>query len=90
MSTPIKDGGQAFPCQESSESPNHPGYRDVYASPGMTLRDWFAGQALAGICANSTFLIETRADNWAEKVRLLADDAYTAADAMIAAREAKQ
>ena len=33
------NGGQAFPCP----SP---------ARPGMTLRDYFAGQALAGISAN--------------------------------------
>ena len=68
MSTPINDGGPAFPS---------------------TLRDWFAGQALSGICANSTFLIETHADNWGEKVKLLAVDAYTTADAMLAAREVK-
>lgn len=42
------DGGQAFP-QPVTVGPND----DLYpAYPGMTLRDWFAGQALAGLCAN--------------------------------------
>ena len=34
MSTPINTGGPAFPV--------------MYCSEGMTLRDYFAGQALAG------------------------------------------
>ena len=42
---------------------------------GMTLRDWFAGQALAGMLAASM-----REDN-------LSNRAYRLADAMIAARE---
>jgi hypothetical protein len=38
MSTPINDGGPAFPISEHGLQ----GYN------GMSLRDWFAGQALAG------------------------------------------
>ena len=34
-------GGQAFPGQ-------HTGYDYI---PGMTLRDWFAGQAISGLAA---------------------------------------
>ena len=37
----IKDGGAAFPLM-----------RSINGSDGMTLRDYFAAQALAGICAN--------------------------------------
>ncbi len=46
--------------------------------PAMTLRDWFAGQALAGLVARaSTF---NSAAEWA----------YAYADAMLKAREAKK
>ena len=45
------DGGPAFPLPDAA--PN--GNGDVlshYIQPGMSLRDWFAGQAMAGICAS--------------------------------------
>jgi hypothetical protein len=62
------DGGPAFPRH---------GYN---SNDGMTLRDWFAGQALAGLVSyvvkGATF----------ENV---AEDAYKAADAMLRAREVK-
>lgn len=67
MSIP-DDGGPAFP------SPDTRGYDGV---PGMTLRDWFAGQALAGIWACPT----VNGDH-----QDLADEAYKTADAMLAAR----
>ena len=41
-----KYGGPAFPFEQYA-----PG------STGMSLRDWFAGQALAGIMANSKLMI---------------------------------
>ena len=67
MSTPINDGGPAFPV---------PQYQNTL--PGMSLRDWFAGQALAGITAN--------ADNgWADHNEL-SNIAFIYADAMLAAR----
>ena len=72
MSTPIKNGGSAFPLYLPQDEGN---IRD-----GMTLRDWFAGQALNAIAARNTD--RTYRDD--------ADEAYSFADAMIAAREAKQ
>lgn len=47
---------------------------------GMTLRDWFAGQALAGYCS-----IEELAQHCDEEV--LSDMAYAQADAMLKSRE---
>lgn len=58
------DGGAAFPCEEvvtvtqmqvgnDSPFPIEP-YKKTIRHPGMTLRDWFAGQALAGVCAMDT------------------------------------
>ena len=77
MSAP-KDGGGAFP--QFSLNPVSDGATLLAATGGMTLRDWFAGQALAGIIAQTPT---------AESAALFAREAYVAADAMLAAREAK-
>lgn len=44
------DGGPAFPMPYSTDEHDHPCNATV-ATHGMSLRDWFAGQALAGIAA---------------------------------------
>ena len=64
----INNGGQAFPWPE----------RGIHH--GMTLRDWYAGQALAGLEANSSV------DMTVEDAAVMA---YQLADAMLAAREVK-
>lgn len=63
--------GLAFPCEGGDMS-------GLHAHPGMTLRDYFAGQALAGICTGCGF----QGGPWDH----MALDAYRAADAMLAAR----
>jgi len=45
----------------------------------MSLRDWFAGQALAGMCAHKD------SETW--KGEVVARDAYGYADYMISARK---
>jgi hypothetical protein len=68
MST-INDGGPAFPQGD-----------DGSWGTGMTLRDWFAGQALAGLLRDGI------------DVHGIGDSAYLAyemADAMLRAREVK-
>jgi hypothetical protein len=60
----IEDGGAAFPTTSPYNS-----------RAGMSLRDWFAGQALASI----------RLKAWTDKD--VATAAYSYADAMIAARK---
>ena len=67
-----KDGGPAFPI-ETTATP--------YA-PGMSLRDWFAGQAMTGELASWTSSTDGHECNIARR-------AYQMADAMIAAREVK-
>jgi hypothetical protein len=53
MKVPKDTGGPAFPQFEvmSGERDGHGDMIDAYtcATGGMTLRDWFAGQALSGI-----------------------------------------
>ena len=70
MSAKIDDGRPAFPVrwEDMAHSNSH---------HGMTLRDWFAGQALAGLLATNPIL------TWVD----IAEDAYRSADAMIAARK---
>ena len=41
MTTPINDGGSAFPVNEANQ--------EKYCSEGMTLRDYFAAKALQAI-----------------------------------------
>lgn len=75
-----KDGGLAFPgvrYERTGSLAGKPVYGDVSYS-GMTLRDWFAGQALAGLCANP--------DWTSAEVRDAASEAYDYADAMLAVR----
>ena len=65
---------QAFP-QPAYQSGN----QTVPGVPGMTLRDWFAGQALAGFCAAPDLKDNTHV--------AIAIGAYLQADAMLAARQ---
>lgn len=51
---------------------------------GMTLRDYFAAQALAGIIGNITVI-----DGKKDPIFAQSDEAYRYADAMLAARERK-
>lgn len=79
----INDGGPAFPVVETAYSGRWDGDSGGYANTcsvgGMSLRDWFAGQALAGAFRGDSAI----------------HDAYTCmrcyelADAMLKAREGK-
>lgn len=74
MSAPNNEPERAFPSLETN-SRGEPYYDHL----GMTLRDYFAGQALAGLLADSN----------ATSRSVYATDAYDLADAMLAARERK-
>ncbi len=78
MTDKIGDGGPAFPmsCTRDGYMPNVP--------EGMSLRDYFAGQALIGTT-------EWRPSWSADKARTasIASYAYAVADAMLAARKEK-
>lgn len=85
----MADNPSAFPV--NSANLGGPG---AYApDPGMTLRDWFAGQALAGVLANSENVAAgAEPTNSALSLRpqefagWLATTAYAVADAMLAER----
>jgi len=71
--------------EKMEDEPAFPGTKEMgypdYA-PGMSLRDWFAGQALAGVidvCRGDTLGIgETREELFAQKAHRIADAMLTA------------
>lgn len=79
-----KTGGQAFP-QPLAVGPND----DMYpAYPGMTLRDYFAGQALAGILSGGIEPLGRQAINTGvHPSQIAAVAAYEYASAMLLARQ---
>ena len=70
------DGGPAFPCTVQEDIDCYPRYVAGYG--GMSLRDWFAGQALASMDTDGYTLTG---------IHRLARRAYDIADAMLAERE---
>ena len=73
-----KDGGPAFP-RPIGHSPDSDGRGGIYNNSymGMTLRDYFAGQALAGWLASTEAL---------PRVEVAATMAYRIAEAMLVVR----
>lgn len=97
MKTPSNDGGSAFPVVDGY----HKDGRHRGGESGMTLRDYFAGQALAQLIkreiremreTNSKF--ECFGDDESEEIPFhtshIASESYAIADAMLAARERKE
>lgn len=79
----INDGGPAFPQSDLSNYGIGPGTSPDgarYEIYGMSLRDWFAGQALAGLA--TVFFGSGGKSDFPEAARR----AYQIADSMIAAR----
>ena len=64
----------------------------VIGSDGMTLRDWFAGQALAGICANAKFSALRNGEICDPYIgtEQAAEEAYKVSDAILAERERRE
>lgn len=73
----MDNGGPAFPNTDDAQ----------YYGTGMTLRDWFAGQALPAIISATSAGQHDPSQKHGKGVELsIAMDAYLLADAMIAAR----
>lgn len=82
MSTPIDNGGPAFPVPITSAQPGQLVSACELGAGGMSLRDWFAGQALAGWLASF-------GDSSTHPIHLnesVAFEAYKTADAMLVER----
>ena len=87
-----KDGGLAFPgvrYERTGSLAGKPVYGDV-SYPGMTLRDYFAGQALASLGDWTPNADDHSPPDWTDMAALRqrrAEWSYAMADAMLAARE---
>lgn len=79
MSAPIDDGGPAFPRSGSNWDEGTTTRKYGPAVRGMSLRDWFAGQALA--CVAHLYIGGTAPKD------LVAGDCYRLADEMLAERK---
>lgn len=82
----IEDGGPAFPGTPATQVP-HPDGSDrkcvIFGESGMSLRDWFAGQALAGLLACPSANFQNHCT-----VESAARNSFRFADAMLAERKA--
>ena len=78
MTTP-KDGGPAFPTEYVAQ--NMYGDTAPAYDHGMSLRDWFAGQAINGIVSNAGIT------NGKWDALAAGEIAYRIADAMLKARD---
>lgn len=94
----IDDGGLAFPGARAEQVGNlsdygptdddAPTFAEVH-HPGMTLRDWLAGQALPQfIVINERVTAGRENVPYELALKVTASQAYALADAMIAARKA--
>lgn len=81
--TPFEHGGPAFPyvLPDERDPESGAGICEGEFAPGMMLRDWFAGQALAGLLADPENM------NSPEKNAKLA---YASADALLVVRSQHQ
>lgn len=88
----IDDGGPAFPTHERDDMRGYGGGLTFVPVGGMTLRDYFAAQALQGMLSalgrNEMWqgINQTASTNGVNVTKHLATLAYEHADAMLAAR----
>jgi hypothetical protein len=84
----VKDGGPAFPVETYGDGRGMQTGPDSGWETGMTLRDYFAAQALSAIISGSAFpTIHGLADEaGVDSGEYMADAAYEYADAMLKAR----
>ena len=78
MSESKEDGGPAFPVPKDTAIEPVTNMRGQDVSSGMSLRQWYAGQAVIGICLHS------EAYNWSPES--IAERANRIADALLKAR----
>ena len=77
----MKDGGSAFPEMQWEYTRHGCDGAGHYTTGGMSLRDYFAGQALVGLTANYI----RQPENITNKI--VAEECYKFADALLAERE---
>jgi len=79
----VTENPSAFPLNATNDAT--PGA--FCPDPGMTLRDYFAGQALASVMSTAQNMGESTQAERAEAFGLIASWMYEVADAMLSARQ---
>ena len=80
----MSDNPSAFPTHDQTQTTDP---RERILQGGMTLRDWFAGQIISAVIAAASSGNHTLKRKVGLSLeRAMAEDAYTVADAMLAAR----
>ena len=91
MSGEINDGGPAYPHEADyirGDTPGEPFQMQVDFHPGMSLRDYFAGQVSATLLDGYITAICSKGEGLAgEAMETAAKASYMFADAMLAERE---
>lgn len=85
------NGGPAFPCTNEQFTLGNPQTGDAWA--GLSLRDWFAGQAIGSIISAASAKQHHPGRGASDPRPLeqrIAGDAYEIADAMLAVRKATE
>lgn len=85
------DGGAAFPLGTSSNSEAE--HMMAVGTGGMSLRDWFAGQAVSGMASSPDMwaaIAKTAKSLGISESSCIAASAYDIADSMLSAREVKR
>jgi hypothetical protein len=80
----INDGGPAFPVDPEAHSRSDAECRVL---SGMSLRDYFAGQAIIGLVGHGNNVESDKYDPTATIADVVAGHAYFIADAMLKARQ---
>lgn len=86
MSATKNDGGPAFPVPIPGGYAPKMTLEEIRQTCGMSLRDWFAGQALAGIMSSRDFT-PYRSGLQGHEIGHLTKSAYQLADNMLEARK---
>lgn len=84
----VKDGGPAFPCitWTNLNVGSGPASWVESKNPGMSLRDWFAGQALSSAIQHELAVRSAQIAPVSFRYESVAASAYAMADAMLKAR----
>jgi hypothetical protein len=90
MGDKINDGGSAFPAYGGRILAKPDGSLEPLTEPGMSLRDYFAGQALVGLLSKDISMEHYQWYYNTANRQELAKDAYDIADAMIELRRKSQ
>lgn len=83
----MKDtSGSAFPSKRFAVNDEERDTMGYCVEQGMTLRDYFAGQALIAKFSNDEYIRDLYKVVGMEKTNIIASDCYAIADAMLAER----